>query len=182
MQSASIVLALCLLAKASAESSYASWLFVSDLSEACAAAYDAVLTANGENAFTCLDTDGNEVEPCNGGEIDWDNTATYTAAGKCTSLTMDLQEAETVTAAGGDYVPMAGLGTDPCSEDCTSGIDAAASECTLDESWEGIDAASLAACPRDESGEDPVDEEEATIVSSATMAGAAVALIAVAVF
>ena len=62
MQSASIVLALCLLAKASADqSSYGSGSG-SDTTEACAAAQDEYDAAQGDTTYTCLDADGAELE------------------------------------------------------------------------------------------------------------------------
>ena len=95
-----IVLALCLLAKASADSSS----YGSDVSAACAAAQDEYTTAQGDMTTSCLDADGAELE----GDCDIfagalpEDTATIVMANNCMSASIDLEQA---MADGDDYEP-----------------------------------------------------------------------------
>jgi hypothetical protein len=168
MQSASIVLALCLLAKASADSSSYGSGSGPDTTEACAAAQDEYDAAQGDTTYTCLDADGAELEgdcDISGGAIPED-TATIEMDNDCVSVSIDW-----AAMMGGDEVlPTVEAGPDACGEACTAAINGMSAECAVDEE-NAMDVA--------------VAEDTAAIVAtcdSATMAGAALALIAVALF
>lgn len=165
MQSASIVLALCLLAKASADSSYGSSSGDDDMSEACQAAKAAFETANGDIVYTCLDSNGVELDgTCDISTFSFpDETASLQATGKCMAMNLDLAA---MISEGDDYEPEVTAGSDQCGTACTTAIS------TMETS--GCVSAG--------------DAAEAELVKinaacdSATMAGAALALIAVALF
>jgi len=166
MQSASIVLALCLLAKASADSSYGS--SYGDMSEACQAAQAAVETANGDLVYTCLDANGDEIDgTCDMSTFDLpEETTAIQATGKCMSVNIDLTE---LFAEGDDdsaYEPEVTAGSDQCGTACTTAISTMeTSGCVSADDSANVELMKInAAC------------------DSATMAGAALALIAVALF
>ena len=152
MKAASIVLALCLLAKASAEDGGQDM----GTSAECTAANVAYAEANGNGVMTCNDADGNEVEgTCEQGSLPA-GTASLTATSSCITVTYSLA---TAAATYSD-------GSDPCSGGCTSAVADMEKECDLD-----MDQPMIAA-----------QTEIVSECSSATMAGAVLALIAVALF